>query len=169
MTQDNFRVFLIENSPTLRALFATWLEHEGYTVESCSVADAVSYFYECLVCDIPRPRIDAIICEVDPRGDSGLRLLRHVRLLSSDVPTVLLCEHCTDWLRHQAELLGADALFEKPVHRWALATTMRRLLQASSSDPAPLRAAAGFGLLAPPLSAPLGQVDTASGAPSGAH
>jgi CheY-like chemotaxis protein len=127
-------LLVVENSPTMRALLSSWLEQEGYTVDARSVTEAAAYFYECLACDIPRPRVDAIVSELQLPGDSGLRLLRYVRLLSSDIPTVLLCVRCTDEWQKQAAQLGADAILQWPLQRWALAATLRHLLQGGPSD-----------------------------------
>ena len=100
MSPTSRRVFLVEESATMRELLSSWLQRDGYEVVSGSAADLRRYFQDCFLCDIPRPRIDAVVCEAQQSATSGMTLLDYLRSLSSDVRTLVICDRCGDALRY---------------------------------------------------------------------
>ena len=107
---------LVEDDPDLRDWYREVLEAEGYRVTACDDGDeALGYFEDCLLHDVPRPRVDCIVSDVRMPGCTGLDLVRFIEGEGRYVPTVLVTGFAGSQTWEAAQNLGVASVLDKPV------------------------------------------------------
>jgi DNA-binding response OmpR family regulator len=132
MTDTDTRVLVVEDDPDIVDYMASFLEDEGYTVNSanrCSTALG-------MLADF---KPDIILIDALLPGKSGLDLLVTIRRdpTYSTLPLVvvtgndrLLEDDCQSYLGAHAGVRGPDGVLGKPVDRATLRAVIRRLVNA---------------------------------------
>jgi DNA-binding response OmpR family regulator len=107
-------VLLAEEDPELRESMAEHLRHEGYRVIEVEDGLELEDYLEALESGaLLRP--DVIVSAVAMQGHTGLEVLARLRGKPSSPPVIQLSS-AGDWSSfHEAERLGADYVFEKPL------------------------------------------------------
>ncbi|WP_279593464.1 response regulator transcription factor [Methylobacterium sp. J-030] len=75
---------------------------------------------------------DAILCDIDLPGQSGLDLLRTLRARGSQIPFVLLTAHAGRENQIEARRLGCDDFVAKPIDFELLLAVLNNVLQKSA-------------------------------------
>jgi DNA-binding response OmpR family regulator len=117
------RVLVADDDPEMRALIAYFLKRAGYWVVEAS--DGVEVVDRMAPPGQVASGITAIVSDVKMPGLGGLDLLTALRCASVEIPVILMTAFPDDAMRAEARLLGAAALFEKPLDVAALTTTLR--------------------------------------------
>jgi CheY-like chemotaxis protein len=132
MTDTDTRVLVVEDDPDIVDYMASFLEDEGYTVNSanrCSTALGM----------LAEFKPDIILIDALLPGKSGLDLLVTIRRdpTYSTLPLVvvtgndrLLEDDCQSYLGAHAGVRGPDGVLGKPVDRATLRAVIRRLVNA---------------------------------------
>lgn len=107
------RVLLIEpDSPTL-ALLAECLRERGLEVVALYDPRALTDRRRDTSALLPRP--DLIITEADRWGDPGLDVLLWLRAAHAEIPTIVLFDQVDFVMMGEADALGANCLFCRPL------------------------------------------------------
>ena len=115
-----FLVLIVEDEEILRRTLAHWISLVGFrvvTAHDCRTA----------VEQVTSLRPHVMLLDLLIPGGGGLQVLRTLRAMGSDVPTVVLTGHQSPAYGFEAKQLGVKELFEKPLSsREALAEALRR-------------------------------------------
>jgi DNA-binding response OmpR family regulator len=131
-------VLLAEDDDELRRLLARKLRRQGCdVVEARTGTQLVELVVEHTVEPIgPGQRAAAlVISDLRMPGRSGLDVLRLLRRASVQVPVILMTAVGSREVHDEALMLGATAVFDKPVDLDDLAATACAVLQAGEDEP----------------------------------
>ena len=128
------RVLLAEDDAELRLLLAEQFRRAGFEVVEAEDGTAV---VECLAQSIlradPRASYDLIVSDIRLPGLSALDVLRGARSALETTPVILITGFGDRRTHDRALLLGASAVFDKPLDIDDLIAAARRLI--SPDDP----------------------------------
>ncbi|HXV64084.1 MAG TPA: response regulator [Vicinamibacteria bacterium] len=116
------RILLAEDDSELRAVIGYSLGLDGHEV--VAMANGVELASWLSV----SPRADVIISDVKMPGPSGLEVLARFRRTDSSTPFVLMTAFGSANFHHDAQLLGATALIDKPFDMDDLRALIRGLV-----------------------------------------
>lgn len=123
------RVLLAEDDQDLRPLLAEQFRLAGFEVVEAADGTAV---VECLAESIlranPRASFDLIVSDIRLPGLSALDVLRGARSALATTPVILITAFGDRRTHDRALLLGASAVFDKPLDIDDLIAAARRLL-----------------------------------------
>ena len=123
------RVLLAEDDQDLRSLLAEQFRLAGFEVVEAADGTAV---VECLAESIlradPRASFDLIVSDIRLPGLSALDVLRGARSALATTPVILITAFGDRRTHDRALLLGASAVFDKPLDIDDLIAAARRLL-----------------------------------------
>ncbi len=125
------RILLVEDDPSLRAVFVNFLRHAGYdVVEAEDGADALA------VLDRERTPVDLVVTDVVMPHTGGPALVERLRARLPDIPVLYLSGYAVD--TEMADDTTADtAHLQKPLTRSALLAEVAALLGAPPAPPPP--------------------------------
>ncbi len=129
----NTRVLLAEDDADLRSAMADVLQDNG--IDVVAVADgagARSYMDDCVLLDIPRPRVHALVPDLSMPGMSGPGLLDYLDSLGHALPTVVVTGLDTETVARVSELPSVLAVLHKPFELDELLIALRRALEGES-------------------------------------
>ena len=123
------RVLVVDDEPTIREVVTTYLERDGYQVDSASTGtEAVQKL---------RSRIpDLLILDLMLPGVGGLNILSELRK-HSNVPVIVLTARTEEADRIIGLELGADDYVSKPFSPRELVARVRSVLRRASVEPDP--------------------------------
>jgi CheY-like chemotaxis protein len=124
-------ILLVDDDPTLRAVFATVLRRSGYSVLCAGGAeDALEL--------LRTNSIAAILTDLHMPKMDGVALLAHIAAAGISIPAILMTGSGEHEAVHESTP-GVDAVLVKPILRGTLLRTLERLLaQKKSGDSSPL-------------------------------
>lgn len=118
-------LLIVEDEPQVRATLRDALSFLGYrTLEAGNGREALAVLAS-------TPAVDAILTDVTMPEMDGIELVRHVRALRPELPTVALTGHLADRLGDQLRAVGVTEIMQKPASLAELSTTLDRLLRPS--------------------------------------
>lgn len=106
---EPLRVYLVEDSPILRALFSAAITEAGARIVGWTAQSAKA------IADLSRLRPDVIVIDISLASGSGFDVLRALRDAewSASAVKVVLTNHASDEYERLSEDLGADRFFDK--------------------------------------------------------
>ena len=124
-----YRILIVEDSPTMRALLVSALED---LAPGTKVVEVESGFEALRV--LPREPVDLILTDINMPDINGLELVSFVKNDASyaDVPLIIVSTEGSDRDRAKGLDLGADAYVVKPFQPAELRQIALDLLQGSS-------------------------------------
>lgn len=134
VTSDRAHVLLVEDTASVRDLFARYLRWSGLDVTTAedgnaALAHARTRTPDIVVCDIAMPNLD------------GVALCRALRSERATAALPIVVVSGADHLYHAVRDAGCDVVLPKPCLPADLLATIRQLLSRTSSAPAPLATA----------------------------
>lgn len=122
----SFRVLVVDDEPSMRAVLKSLLEQEGIeVVGSESSLGAMRQLED--------GWFDVVLSDVRMPGEDGMTLLRKVQEHCPEVPVVMLTAHGSVGLAVDAMKQGARDFLLKPFDRDALIATLRRVVDESAT------------------------------------
>ncbi|PWT72716.1 MAG: two-component system response regulator [Proteobacteria bacterium] len=119
MEEHNGRVVsVVDDDASLRRSVRNLLTSMGFRVETFISAEA---FLE----SMHRDKTGCLVLDLRMEGMDGLELLRHLTVVGTPIPTVILTAHGDDELRDRALQGGAIAFLAKPFHADVLLDAVR--------------------------------------------
>jgi FixJ family two-component response regulator len=115
-------IAVIDDDDSLRAALTEALQSLGY--DAVGFGSAEEFF---AAGQTPLP--DCIIADIHLPGMSGLELMRHLGLLGSQVPVVMMTARVELQLQARAIASGAASLLRKPFETGSLVACMRDALK----------------------------------------
>lgn len=123
------RVLVVDDEPTIREVVTTYLQRDGFRVDTASTGtEAV----EILRRGLP----DLVILDLMLPGVGGLNILRDLRS-NSTVPVIVLTARTDEADRIIGLELGADDYVSKPFSPRELVARVRSVLRRANVEPAP--------------------------------
>lgn len=124
------RILLVEDDPSLRAVFVNFLRHAGYeVVEAQDGADALA------VLDRERAPVDLVVTDVVMPHTGGPALVARLRAHLPEIPVLYLSGYAVD--TEEVDGAAADtAHLQKPLTRSALLAEVASLLGDAPTPPA---------------------------------
>ena len=124
------RVLVVDDSPTSREIYATFLRNSG--IEVAAVADGPSAL-EAVEADRP----DAVVLDLMLPGMDGFEVLRELgeRDLLEGMAVICVTAALSDEYRQRALKLGCSAFLEKPDSPRRIVETVQRLTGPNSNGP----------------------------------
>lgn len=123
------RILCVEDDPEISGLLSEVLTEEGFAVE---VAASGPEGWASL--DAGDERIDAVICDIDLPGYSGLDLLRRGRDAGTALPPFIFLTAFSGRANQiEARQLGCDDFVSKPIDFELLVTVLRNVMQRTLS------------------------------------
>ena len=123
------RLLLAEDDDGLRPLLAERFRAEGFEViEAEDGAAVVEYLAESIVQNSRHPGFDLIVSDIRLPGLNALDVLRGARGALEATPVILITAFGDQRTRDRALLLGASAVFDKPLDVDDLIDAAYRLL-----------------------------------------
>jgi len=114
------QILVIDDEGAVRKMLRRLLEHLGHdVVEACDGGEGIQLFQQ--------GGIDLIISDI-VMPQSGLDVIRQVRQTDSDVSIIAITDYDIAALE-MAKELGADYIFEKPLHIQDVMETVEDLLK----------------------------------------
>lgn len=120
--QQPMTVLILDDEPTVSALFKRILEKEGWTVLTALDIDRAEAHWHA-------ESIDAAIIDVYLGMEDGLEYVRRLRERTASLGVVVISSEETESLAHKALECGADYFLSKPVAPAALLLTLRKLAE----------------------------------------
>lgn len=114
-------ILVIEDSSHIRTLVRDILQREGYTtVEAENGSQALQMvstdLFDCIILDLIMPDV------------SGLKILKYLKEVGSDIPVIIVTAHLQKKVREHCLQLGAAAFINKPFSRDELRHEVNRLV-----------------------------------------
>ncbi len=126
------RVLVAEDDDELRSLLSEVLVSRGYdVVEIASGSELESFIDDCVLLDVPRPRVHFVVSDIQMPGADGLSALAHGRDVGWELPTLIISAFGNDDTEARALELGACAYLSKPVDFDQLVSILREATQLS--------------------------------------
>ena len=123
------RVMVVDDEPTIREVMTTYLQRDGFRVETASTGtEAV----EMLRRGLP----DLLILDLMLPGVGGLNILKELRA-NSNVPVIVLTARTEEADRIIGLELGADDYVSKPFSPRELVARVKSVLRRATTDPTP--------------------------------
>ena len=123
------RLLLAEDDDGLRPLLAERFRAEGFEViEAEDGAAVVEYLAESIVQNSRHPGFDLIVSDIRLPGLNALDVLRGARGALEATPVILITAFGDQRTHDRARLLGASAVFDKPLDVDDLIEAANRLL-----------------------------------------
>ncbi len=123
------RLLLAEDDDGLRPLLAERFRAEGFEVVEAEDGSAVvEYLAESIVQNIRHPGFDLIVSDIRLPGLNALDVLRGARGALEATPVILITAFGDRRTHDRALLLGASAVFDKPLDVDDLIAAAYRLL-----------------------------------------
>lgn len=123
------RLLLAEDDDGLRPLLAERFRAEGFeVVEAEDGAAVVEYLAESIVQNHRHPGFDLIVSDIRLPGLNALDVLRGARGALESTPVILITAFGDQRTHDRALLLGASAVFDKPLDVDDLVEAAYRLL-----------------------------------------
>jgi DNA-binding response OmpR family regulator len=130
------RVLLAEDDDDVRVALADGLRQDGNEVVEVPDGNKVkSYIDDCVLCDVPAPRVHVLVTDLRMPGVSGLGLLSYLKDLGLELPTVVVTAFGDRETRNRAQELGATAVLDKPIELSELQKVVRSALGDAWADP----------------------------------
>ena len=121
---DRERILVVDDEPSLVNLISETLRELGYCpVGQTSSLNALEVFHAS-----PQD-FDAVITDESMPGSSGSELIRNIKALRPEIPTVLVSGYLSSAVLQAAQSAGADDVLRKPIYFREIAATLARLLQ----------------------------------------
>lgn len=122
MTADKTLILVVDDDEAVRESLKFALELEGLWVSLCQAGEELFVhphlpLAKCLVLDFKMPEMD------------GIAVMRRVRALGFQLPTILITGHATAVLRQRAAEVGAHAVLQKPLVGSVLSDCIRQAVQ----------------------------------------
>ncbi len=133
------RVMVVDDEPTIREVMTTYLERDGFRVETASTGTQA---VEMLRRGLP----DLLILDLMLPGVGGLNILKELRT-NSNVPVIVLTARTEEADRIIGLELGADDYVSKPFSPRELVARVRSVLRRATVEPEPGLAVLEFGAL----------------------
>ena len=136
------RVYLVEDSPILRALFSAAITEAGAQIVGWTAQSAKA------IADLSELRPDVVVIDISLASGSGFDVLRALRDLEWGASTikVVLTNHASAEYERLSEELGADHFFDKSVEITAALRFIAALAAESSQRSGSKLGAAPVGL-----------------------
>ncbi|MDH3193519.1 MAG: response regulator, partial [Acidimicrobiia bacterium] len=121
------RVMVVDDEPTIREVMTTYLQRDGFRVETASTGtEAV----EMLRRGLP----DLLILDLMLPGVGGLNILKELRA-NSNVPVIVLTARTEEADRIIGLELGADDYVSKPFSPRELVARVKSVLRRATTEP----------------------------------
>ncbi len=119
---SSVKLLLVDDDPAMLALVESWLGQEGYAVLTASSGEeALQVFTQ----EDP----DVVVSDLIMPGMNGIELLRQLRMLSEDVPFILVTSYGSIPSAVEAMRTGADDYLSKPLHPDEMKIVVERAIQ----------------------------------------
>lgn len=118
---DRCDVLVVDDEPVVRDCVRLVLEHAGLRVDSAPDAESGLVHPALADCRL-------LLCDLMLPGQSGLELLRAVRVARPELPIVMITGYATDANADRALEAGASAFLAKPFDDSELLTLVRQVL-----------------------------------------
>jgi DNA-binding NtrC family response regulator len=123
------RVLLAEDDDDVRVALADGLRQGGNEVVDVADGNKVkAYIDECVLCDVPAPRVHVLVTDLRMPGVSGLGLLAYLKDLGLELPTVVVTAFGDQETKERARQCGAYAVLDKPIELSELQKCVRSAL-----------------------------------------
>lgn len=121
------RVYLVEDSPILRALFSAAITEAGAQIVGWTAQSAKA------ISDLSELRPDVVMIDISLASGSGFDVLRALRNLewSASAVKIVLTNHASAEYERLSEELGADRFFDKSIE----ITAALRFIAALAAEP----------------------------------
>ncbi|HET7380837.1 MAG TPA: response regulator [Gaiellales bacterium] len=133
---ESLRVYLVEDSPILRALFSAAITQAGGRIVGWTAQSAKA------IADLSELRPDVVVIDIALASGSGFDVLRALREPNWTAPAVkiVLTNYASAEYERLSEELGADRFFDKSIEMTAALRFIGALAQASSETTGSARA-----------------------------
>jgi len=123
------RILIVDDDPALLAALngAMQLRMPEVTVETCDAALAA-------IDKVARMEYDAVVTDIKMPGMDGLALLKRIRTVQPDLPTLLITGHGQHDLAVQALRGGAFDFIQKPIDRDYFVASLSRAIRVRKMD-----------------------------------
>jgi PAS domain S-box-containing protein len=120
---DRERILVVDDEPSLVNLVSETLRELGYiAVGHTSSVVALEAFHA-------NPQeFDAVITDESMPGSSGSELIRQIKTIRPEVPTLLVSGHLSNAVLQAAKEAGADDVLRKPIYFREIGASLARLL-----------------------------------------
>jgi FixJ family two-component response regulator len=102
------RIAVVDDDASVRKAMSRLLASAGYSVELFDSAEAFIESHEV-------HHVDCLLLDIRMGGMSGVDLQTYLSYQGASMPVIFITGYADDPSRRQAELLGAEAYFHKPV------------------------------------------------------
>jgi CheY-like chemotaxis protein len=120
------QVLLADDDPEMRELIATPLREDGYSVveagDGIELIRAIHRFEASLL------PVGVIVTDIRMPGFSGLEMLEYLRYAGLRVPAILMTGFGDERTHREAQSLGAELVFDKPLDVDELRAAVARLV-----------------------------------------
>lgn len=121
---DRFSILIADDDDLHRSTLQEIFEPRGY--RTLLAADG----REALIL-IEHEPVHCLLLDVHMPGLTGIETLRQVRQVRATLPCIFLTGDNNEQLKHQARLLRAFSVLDKPISREVITITVRRALESA--------------------------------------
>jgi two-component system response regulator YesN len=127
-SRERYTVLVVDDDPSVLGCYRKLLERAGY--RTLTEADPRRVLAHGATVD----SIDLILLDYKMPGMDGLSLLGELRRKDCKARCILLSAFLNEGVRQQAEILGVDRVFEKPVQADLLRGALAELLPTTGAS-----------------------------------
>jgi two-component system phosphate regulon response regulator OmpR len=122
MTQETFKVLVVDDDARLRSLLERYLAEQGFYVRSAAQSEQMDRLLE-------RENFHLMVLDLMLPGEDGLSICRRLRQKNNDIPIVMLTAKGDEVDRIIGLELGADDYLAKPFNPRELLARIRAVLR----------------------------------------
>lgn len=127
MSQETFKILVVDDDARLRSLLERYLQEQGFYVRSAAEGEQMNRLLE-------RENFHLMVLDLMLPGEDGLSICRRLRQQSNDIPIVMLTAKGDEVDRIIGLELGADDYLAKPFNPRELLARIRAVLRRRGKD-----------------------------------
>lgn len=127
MTQETFKILVVDDDARLRSLLERYLHEQGFYVRTAAEGEQMNRLLE-------RENFHLMVLDLMLPGEDGLSICRRLRQQSNDIPIVMLTAKGDEVDRIIGLELGADDYLAKPFNPRELLARVRAVLRRRGKD-----------------------------------
>jgi CheY-like chemotaxis protein len=123
------RILVVDDEAPLVDLVTETLRALGYAPVGFTSSSAALEMF-----NADPQRFDAVMTDESMPGASGSELIRQIRQMRPEIPTLLVSGYVSGAVLERAQCAGADEVLRKPLSAGELATTIARVLRLANRE-----------------------------------